>query len=169
MAFWHRARSDECFLQLLISGLTAVSLLNSEIGVLKCHATRGHRKTTIFPSLFHGFDGLIRTNINPSVYKQNLVTSWLGKVREFQRARQSLTTVILNRSLWHLVCSRDDVRPSVVIYTIFTLSDGKCEREGFPVNDVLKSKKGKSSAPSSDGALACPSKQWPLRPSPKLA
>ncbi len=33
MAFWHRAHSDKCFSQLLISGITPVALLESESGV----------------------------------------------------------------------------------------------------------------------------------------
>jgi hypothetical protein len=32
MAFWRRAHSDKCFFQLLIPGLTPVSLLESESG-----------------------------------------------------------------------------------------------------------------------------------------
>jgi hypothetical protein len=33
MAFWHRAHSNKCFLQLLIPGLTPVSLLERELGL----------------------------------------------------------------------------------------------------------------------------------------
>ncbi len=35
MAFWHRAHSDKCYFQLLIPGLTPVSLLESNLGFLK--------------------------------------------------------------------------------------------------------------------------------------
>ncbi len=51
MAFWHRAHSDTCFLQLLTPGLTPVSLLESKSGYWNCQATRGHLKTTIFTSV----------------------------------------------------------------------------------------------------------------------
>jgi hypothetical protein len=53
MAFWHRAHSDKFFFQLLTE-LTPVSLMESEMGFWKCYATLGHRKTTIFTSMVYG-------------------------------------------------------------------------------------------------------------------
>ncbi len=48
MALWHRAHSDKCFFQLLITGSTPFSLLDTKSRVWDCHATCGHRKKTIF-------------------------------------------------------------------------------------------------------------------------
>jgi hypothetical protein len=69
MAFWHQARSDKCLFQLPNPGLTFVSLLESEYGFENCHATRGHRKSTIFTSLayditpFRSWAVLVRSHV----------------------------------------------------------------------------------------------------------
>jgi hypothetical protein len=52
-AFWHQAHSDKCFFQLLLPGLTPVSLLESWSGVWNCHATCGQQKTIICTSLVY--------------------------------------------------------------------------------------------------------------------
>jgi hypothetical protein len=50
MAFWHRAHSDTCFFQLLIPGLTPVSLLESEGGfeIVTQLSTRGNDHLHIY-------------------------------------------------------------------------------------------------------------------------
>ncbi len=52
MAFWHRAHSSTLF-ALLIPGLTPFSI-EIKWGVRNCHATREHRKKTIFTSIVYG-------------------------------------------------------------------------------------------------------------------
>jgi hypothetical protein len=52
MAFYHRAQSDKCFFQLLVAGLTPVSLLESKSGfeVVTQLASTG---TAIFTSIVY--------------------------------------------------------------------------------------------------------------------
>ncbi len=56
MVFWHWIHSDGCFFEVLIPELYSLLLLESELYVVRdCHATCGHRKTTIFTSTVYGF------------------------------------------------------------------------------------------------------------------
>jgi hypothetical protein len=56
MAFWHQAHSDACFFQLLIPGLTPVSLIEGQLGFFNCYATLRHLETTISASIVYVFD-----------------------------------------------------------------------------------------------------------------
>jgi hypothetical protein len=56
IAFWHRAHPDMCFSSLLFQNWPIYCQKpRKPIGVWNCRATSGHRKTTIFSSIVHGF------------------------------------------------------------------------------------------------------------------
>ncbi len=60
MAFWHRARSDKCFFSASYSKINPSFTAGGQIGVRNCHATRGHRITTIFTYIAYGYNVFFR-------------------------------------------------------------------------------------------------------------
>ncbi len=77
MAFWHRGHSDECLFQLLIPGLTPVSLLESELRfeIVTLLEDSGKRPFSHISTMAKSTNCLRKINLGKSISDKSLIAN----------------------------------------------------------------------------------------------